>query len=49
MYKNLTRFSLSDSPAARQGLARVMIIVVRWGGVRKLDDNYKLKNSKIYS
>ena len=38
----------SDSPAALWRLACV-IIIVRWGGVRKLDDNYKLKNSKIYS
>ena len=35
MYKNLTRFTASDSPAACWSLARVIIIVCFWGRIEE--------------
>ena len=42
MYKNLTQFTVSDSPAARRSLARVIIIALRLN--KNLVKGSKLEN-----
>ena len=46
MYKNLTQFTVSDSPAARQSLARVIIIALRLN--KNLVKGNKLENENAF-